>query len=148
MRRKRLPTSFRGWGRHLLPPLRFSCLGGSLCSLLCVRQRTVSLYVVPHVDQHGSGPLVYGPSETGAFTSFAVCAPDYTRKKECVPPEIKCVFSHEQVPVIPVVTSRAIHVFNMNAKGAMINLPAGCWHAVRSYGSSIRVTYYFEQRNL
>ena len=106
--------------------------------------------VVPHVDQHGSGPLVYGPSETGAFTSVAVCAPDYSKKKEAIPPEIKLVFSSNTntVPVTPMEPHKKIHVVNLNVSGAQINLPAGCWHAVRSYGSSIRVSYYFCQRNL
>ena len=44
--------------------------------------------VVPHVDAHGSGPLVHGPSVTGSFTSVAVCTPDYSKKKEVIPPEL------------------------------------------------------------
>ena len=97
--------------------------------------------VPPHIDEHGSGPLVYGPSVTGAYTSFAVCAPDYSTTKEVTPPELLTIYSSN-----PHTTTRPIHVFNINTCGSTVNLPAGCWHAVRTYGSSIRVSYYFQQR--
>ena len=105
------------------------------------------LLVVPHVDQHGSGPLVHGPSEIGSCTSVAVCAPDYSKKKESIPPEINNVFTPNAVPIAPSnKTTKNIHVVNINVSGAHINLPAGCWHALRIHGSSIRVGYFFSQR--
>lgn len=105
------------------------------------------LNVLPHVDKDGSGPLVYGPSIHGACTSVAVCAPNYDKRSEQAPPGMQNVFTSIAVPAIPSLRQqRPIHVVNMSVSGAQINLPAGAWHAVRSYGSSIRIGYYFLQR--
>ena len=103
--------------------------------------------VVAHVDKNGSGPLVFGPSVTGAFTSIAVCAPDYSKSEESIPPEIENVFSSTEVSVTPCKSDNPVHVVNMNASGAHVMLPAGCWHSVRTHGCSIRVGYYFQQRD-
>ena len=101
--------------------------------------------VVPHVDKDGTGPLVIGPHCIGSVTSVAVRAPDYSRSKEPVPPDMKTVFTSGGVGDTSQ-SSPEVHVVNLSTRGAHINLPAGCWHAVRTYGSSIRVGYYFEHR--
>ena len=124
-----------------LLPQRFTVFFTILSSEEC-------FLVVPHVDEHGSGPLIQGPSVIGAFTSVALCAPDYSITKESIPPEIENVFSSNTVSLEPTKSSRIVHVVNMNARGAQVNIPAGCWHAVRTYGSSIRVSYYFQQRHV
>ena len=106
-------------------------------------------YVVPpHIDEHGSGPLVYGPSITGSCTSFAVCAPDYSQRnvKRSISPELVTIFTSNELAPTTSTTKSPIHVVNLSVCGGALNLPAGCWHVVRSYGSSIRVGYYFQQR--
>jgi len=106
------------------------------------------IIVAPHVDANGSGPLVYGPSVHGACTSIVVCAPDYTKSREEVPAIMKSVFSDRFTQATSAAQPKEAHVVSMNAAGAHVNLPAGCWHAVRSYGTSMRVSYYFVEHKL
>ena len=131
------------------PPSRTApfLLPGRFTVFFTVGKPDECFIVKPHVDAHGSGPLVFGPSVTGAVTSVAVCAPDYNQEQEAIPPEITNVFSSKEAPTTPT-TSRAkpVHVINLSVSGAQINLPAGCWHTVRTYGSAMRISYYFEQR--
>lgn len=102
-------------------------------------------FLVPsHVDGHGSGPLVYGPSTTGSYTSFACCTPDYTSRDQPVPLEIQDLFSDRAIDN----PARPVHVVNVNSRGGTVNFPAGSWHTVRSYGSSIRAAYFFQQRTI
>ena len=101
--------------------------------------------VKAHVDEHGSGPLVFGASATGAVTSVAVCEPDYHQEREAIPAEVDHVFSTSTTPKT---STKQVHVVNMSVSGAEVNLPAGCWHTVRTYGSCMRVSYYFEQRSI
>ena len=95
--------------------------------------------VVPHVDRKGSGPLVFGVGIHGASLSVAACAPDYAHKKETAPTAIENIFKK----VDPTASGERVqvHVVNMSVRGAQANLPAGCWHAVRAYGTCIRVAY-------
>jgi len=103
--------------------------------------------VKAHVDAHGSGPLVFGPSTRGADASVAVCAPDYSIEKEEIPPEMVDVFTSDKTSGTTVEPSaKPVHVVSLSVLGGHINLPSGCWHTVRSYGCSIRVSYYFGQR--
>ena len=102
-------------------------------------------FLVPsHVDGHGSGPLVYGPSITGSYTSFACCTPDYSSRELTVPVGITDLFSDSSAKN----SDRPVHVVNINSRGGSINFPAGSWHTVRSYGSSIRAAYFFQQRSI
>lgn len=99
--------------------------------------------VVPcHIDEHGSGPLIYGSSIIGACTTFALCPPDYSKKKT-TPPALKNIFTNTNK-----LTNKSIHMVNMSVRGTVVNIPSGYWHTVRTHGSSIRVSYYFQQRDI